>query len=437
MSTGFKIFSDPVHGFISVPKELILDLVQTPEVQRLRRIRQLGVGHLVFPGAEHTRFVHALGAMALMQDALQNLSEKGTPISSEENLAAMAAALLHDLGHGPFSHTLEHELITDFHHEAMSRKLLVRLNDRFGGVLGLTLEIFDDNYERPFFHQLISSQLDMDRLDYLRRDSFYTGVSEGVVGVDRIIKTMRVHPLPGGSDSEIIIEAKGVYAIENFLISRRLMYWQVYLHKTVVAGDHLLRSIIRRVRAHLDGTLTQETPTDLSEASEALFYFLERKLTADDLDNPELCDQYASLDDIDVLYSLKQWATSSDSVLADLSQRFINREFFRVRFLPNQPTPEQIRGWREEVADWLLARQIAGTPSEAEEALPYYLMTGTSRHAAYTDLHESIRILGRNQQIRELSRTSEALSVGTLTSAVEKPYVCYPKGAELFEQDSD
>lgn len=436
MSTDFKIFSDPVHGFISVPKQLILDLIQTPEVQRLRRIRQLGVGHLVFPGAEHTRFVHALGAMALMQDALQNLSEKGTSISPRENIAAMAAALLHDLGHGPFSHTLEHELIDDFHHEAMSRQLLLRLNDRFGGALDLTLEIFDDRYERPFFHELISSQLDMDRLDYLRRDSFYTGVSEGVVGVDRIIKTMRVHPLPGGPDSQIVIEAKGVYAIENFLISRRLMYWQVYLHKTVVAGDHLLRSIMGRVRAQLHDVRSGGRPDNLRDASDALLYFLERHLSSDNLDDRELCDQYARLDDIDVLYSLKQWAAGTDPVLADLSSRFINRDFFRVTFLSESPTDARIDEWRETVTGWLLTEGIVQTPAEARDALPYYFMTGTSRHAAYTDMHESIRILGRDQEIRELSQTSEALSVGTLTSAVEKPYVCYPKGADILDPES-
>lgn len=432
MSNGFKIFSDPVHGFVSVPKELILDLVQTPEVQRLRRIRQLGVGHLVFPGAEHTRFGHALGAMALMHQALQNLSEKSTPISSREHQAAMAAALLHDIGHGPFSHTLEHELISDFHHEDMSRRLLLRLNDRFDGALDLTLKIFDGTYERHFFHQLVASQLDMDRLDYLRRDSFYTGVSEGVVGVDRIIKTMRVHPPAGGANSEIVIEAKGVYAIENFLISRRLMYWQVYLHKTVLAGDRLLRAICRRVRRHFNDVLAQPFPDGLTDTSEALLFFLRQRLTTEDLDSEKLCDHFAHLDDTDVLYSLKQWASCSDPVLADLARRFINRNFFRVTFLDSPPSQDTIDRWRTQVLDWLVSAGLAPNPTFAEEALGEYFMTGTSRHSAYTDMEQSIRILNRHGQTRELSEISDAASVGTLTSAVEKPYVCYPKEVELF-----
>ncbi|HYG69503.1 MAG TPA: HD domain-containing protein, partial [Anaeromyxobacteraceae bacterium] len=247
MSGRSKLFNDPVHGFVSVPRGLILDLVETPAFQRLRRIRQLGLGFLVFPGAVHTRFEHALGAMALMQEALDTLREKGTFMATDEVEAALAAALLHDIGHGPFSHTLEEQLLPPgpdgrpHHHERMSRALIRRLDRRFGGALGLTLEIFDGTYERPFFHTLVASQLDMDRLDYLRRDAFYTGVAEGVVGVERVLKTMRVHPERGGPDSRVVIEAKGAYAVENVILSRRLMFWQVYLHKTVIAADHLLR----------------------------------------------------------------------------------------------------------------------------------------------------------------------------------------------------
>ena len=218
----FKIFADPVHGFISVPRGLILSLIKTPEVQRLRRIRQLGVGNLVFPGGEHTRFSHALGAMALMQDALNGLSEKGTPISHQEHTAALAAALLHDVGHGPFSHTLEHVLIEDFFHESMSRVIIEALNERFDGQLSLVLDMFDNTYSRPFFHQLISSQLDMDRLDYLRRDSFHTGVAEGAVGVERIVKTLRVHPLEGDKDSGLVIESKGSYAVRELSVCAAL-----------------------------------------------------------------------------------------------------------------------------------------------------------------------------------------------------------------------
>lgn len=422
----FKIFSDPVHGFISVPKNLILDLIQTPEVQRLRRIRQLGVGHLVFPGAEHTRFVHALGAMTLMQDALQSLSEKGTPISQEEYTAALAAALLHDIGHGPYSHTLEHELIDAFEHEAMSRVLLLQLNERFGGALDRAIQIFDGTYERPFFHQLVSSQLDMDRLDYLRRDSFYTGVAEGEVGVQRIIKTMRVNPIEGGPSSDITIESKGIYAVENFLISRRLMYWQVYLHKTVLAGDQLLRAIFRRAKTHLQNGGAVPFP----DGSPALTFFLTHDLDGSMIHDDTVRRQYCALDDTDVLYSLKQWMQASDPVLADLARRFINRDFFRVRFLSEAPTPEDIAPWRGAVAEWLIDQNLS-TPATVDRDVEAYLTIDHSRHAGYARDHDSITILDRDGHARELSETTDTSAVAKLTQFVVKPYVCFPKPVDL------
>ncbi len=423
----FKIFSDPVHGFISVPKTLILDLVQTPEVQRLRRIRQLGVGHLVFPGAEHTRFNHALGAMALMQDALKSLAEKGTPISGDEYAAALAAALLHDVGHGPFSHTLEHTLIRGFHHEAMSRVFLARINDRFGGALDLALRIFDGTYARPFFHELVASQLDMDRLDYLRRDALYTGVSEGEVGVQRIIKTLRVHPLAGGPDAHVRVEAKGIYAVENFLLSRRLMYWQVYLHKTVLAGDQLLRAAFRRVRHHLRaGTLLGT----LLRGSADLVFFLQHRIDGSMLTDAAVRRHFERLDDTDVLYSLKQWMDAGDPVLADLCRRFIERDFFRVTFLPVPPPDEALAAWRAQVADWLVAEGLS-TPARAEADAGYYLTLDTSRHRAYARAHEAIGILDRQGRVRELSEMSDTSAMAGLSRDVEKPYVCYPKPVGL------
>ncbi len=427
-SLRFKLFSDPVHGFISVPKNLILDLIQTPEVQRLRRIRQLGVGHLVFPGAEHTRFNHALGAMALMQDALQSIREKGTPISSEEHTAALAAALLHDIGHGPYSHTLEHQLIDGFRHEAMSRQLIVRLGERLGGALGLTLRMFDDAYARPFFHQLVSSQLDMDRLDYLRRDSFYTGVAEGEVGVERLIKTMRVDPPAGGAGAHVVIESKGIYAVENFLLSRRLMYWQVYLHKTVLAGDQLLRAAFRRARGHL-----RAGHVGLAEGcSPALCFFLRERVHVRHLQRPDVIRHYTALDDADVLFSLKQWMRrpDDDAVLADLARRFINRDFFRVTFLPALPSDEQLRTWRRQVARWL-ARQGLSEEGAAEDDAAFYLTTDRSHHAAYERVEDAIGILGRNGRIRELSEMADTAAVAGLTQPVAKPYVCYPKAVTL------
>jgi HD superfamily phosphohydrolase len=424
----FKLFSDPIHGFISVPKTRIMDLIQTPEVQRLRRIRQLGVGHLVFPGAEHTRFSHALGAMALMQDALSSLSEKGTPISTEERTAALAAALLHDVGHGAFSHTLEHQLIANFEHEDMSRVLMARLNERMDGALDRAQAIVDDTYERPFFHQLVSSQLDMDRLDYLRRDSFYTGVAEGEVGVQRLIKTMRVHPLDGGPRSEIMIEGKGIYAVENFLISRRLMYWQVYMHKTVLAGEELLRGILNRASRHLDDS---SAPTGLRRASDALLFFLEHDIQADQIEEERVRTRYCQLDDTDVLFSVKQWMQQDeDPILADLSRRFINREFFRVTFLPRDPTAPQVEEWTRQVADWLVQENLAPR-SEATAAARRYLTVDVSSHTAYDSNEELIGILNREGNVRELSEMADTAAISELTHFVEKPYVCYPKPVDI------
>ena len=422
----FKLFSDPVHGFISVPKNVIMDLIQTPEVQRLRRIRQLGVGHLVFPGAEHTRFNHALGAMALMQDALTNLNEKGTPISPEEETAALTVALLHDVGHGAFSHTLEHQLIDDFSHEDMSRVLLVALNERMNGTLNTALAIFDDDYGRPFFPQLVSSQLDMDRLDYLRRDSFYTGVAEGEVGVQRLLKTMRVHPLQGGPDAEVMIEAKGIYAVENFLISRRLMYWQVYLHKTVLAGDELLRGVLRRAQEHLDGG----APDWLQQGSRSLLFFLKNDVHVDQIDAPEVRDHYLQLDDTDILFSLKQWMKGPDPILADLCRRFINRVFLRVTFLPEFPAQDQLETWRRQVAEWLVDQNLVAQ-TEARSAARHYLSVNVSRHTAYDSDQELIGILGRDGTVQELSEMADTATISDLTEFVEKPYICFPKPVDL------
>jgi hypothetical protein len=426
VTSRFKIFSDPVHGFISVPKNLIMDLIQTPEVQRLRRIRQLGIGHLVFPGAEHTRFGHALGAMALMQDALSNLAEKGTSISTEEATAALAAALLHDVGHGPFSHTLEHDFISDFNHEDMSRVLLLQLNERFGGQLDLAIEMFDATYARPFFHQLVSSQLDMDRLDYLRRDSFYTGVVEGEVGVQRIIKTMRVHPTEGGYDSHIVIESKGVYAVENYIISRRLMYWQVYLHKTVLAGDHLLRAVFRRLRA-----LLRSDDADVrGRCSPALLFFLTSNLSVRDIESPQVRDQFCRLDDTDVIYSIKQCMQSRDSVLSDLSRRFVERDFFRVTFLEDGTGDGRQPEWRERIAEWLVDQGISPRYRALDDA-DYYLTHDDTSHAAYETMQDSILVLDRNGRVHELSESADAAAVSALSRSVVKPFVCYPKEINL------
>ncbi|HRR07103.1 MAG TPA: HD domain-containing protein [Rhodothermales bacterium] len=415
----FKMFSDPVHGFVSVPKGLILDLVETPEVQRLRRIRQLGLGHMVFPNAEHNRFGHALGAMALIADALQHLSEKGTPVSKKEAEAAMITALLHDVGHGPFSHTLEHVLFADFHHEQMSRAVMADLNDRFSGRLQRALDIFDDCYERPFFHQLIASQLDMDRLDYLRRDSFFTGVAEGVVGVERIIKTMRVHPLEGGINALLMIERKGQYAVENYLIARRLMYWQVYLHKTVIAADIALKSVIEYARR-----------LALKPASPAFAFFLGQRLSGKDVADPNVRRQFCALDDTDVEFSIKAWARDHDPILSDLADRFLNRRLLRVQFGEQPPSETILRKIRTRVIDWLTKTKRLSV-TEAENVLPFYFEHTSVRVKGYGKVTDTIQVVDRYDRVMELSAVADNAIIRALAEPQEKWYIAFPKEVEV------
>ena len=425
MEGRYKLFSDPVHGFHSVPREL-LPLVEAPEVQRLRRIRQLGVGPLVFPGAEHSRFGHALGAMALLHDALTTLVEKGTPVSEEERLAALAAALLHDVGHGPFSHTLEHDLLAGVPHEAISRALIVRLRDRtpaLRAVLDRTLAVFDGTYPRPFFHALVAGQLDVDRLDYLRRDAFYTGVVEGQVGVDRLVKTLRVVPEAGGADARLVVESKGVYAVENFLTARRLMYAQVYLHKTVLAGDHVLRAALRRVRWRIE----QRCRATLDACAGPLLYFLERRISGPD--DPATLDAFTALDDADVLVSLKRWAGSDDAVLADLAGRFVDRRLFGVTFLAAEPDDATRDAWRAATARWLVAQGLS-SPVQADEAAGFYLAFGRTKNAAYSPGGDPILVLGRDGVVRDFAEVSEGVRP---RPPVFKSYVAHPKGLALTD----
>ena len=359
--------------------------------------------------------------MALMHDALSSLSEKGTDISDAEMEAAQVAALLHDVGHGPFSHTLEHELLTDFHHEQMSRALLARLNDRYSGALDLALAMFDDTYERRWFHDLISSQLDMDRLDYLRRDSYYTGVVEGRVGVGRIIKTLLVHPGETTAQDRIVVESKGAYAVENFLISRRLMYWQVYLHKTVLAGDHLLRSVIRRVRVHLDRGQDEL----VKGASEAFLFFLKHGYTGADVYKTDVQDYYVALDDTDIIYSLKSWQSSQDRLLADLCRRMLGRDFFRVDYRVNDE--RFANGNIEDAIGSFLMGAGLSLPSTLEEDISYYLHRSQSTHEAYDATENTIGVLNRHGQIEELSLADDVGIVSGLSRRQTRPFICFPK----------
>lgn len=410
----YKSFTDPVHGFVPVPRGLLMDLIESPEVQRLRRIRQLGVGHMVFPGAEHSRFGHAVGAMALMSQAIETLRAKGTHISGDEETSALAAALLHDIGHGPFSHTLESTLISGFTHELMSRELIVRLGDRLGSPLNVALQIFDNVYPRPFFHSLVSSQLDMDRLDYLRRDTYYTGVAEGAVGTDRIIRNLRVYEGDSDADHErLVVDHKGLHAVENFLAARRLMYWQVYLHKAVVAGDRLLRATIKRAR-----------DLRVQLGSPVLRFFLENDISAGRLDEPEVVENYVQLDDSDIWYSLKRWATAPDPILADLASRFVRRVFPRVTYVENRPHD----GVRDE-----LIRRVADVMGIDRESAAYYVAVDRVDHAAYERDINSISVVDGKGGRTELSKMAGVPSVSALTRFETRWYLSAPKAVDISD----
>ncbi len=410
----YKIFNDPVHGFISVPKGLVLQLIDHPAVQRLRRIRQLGLGYLVFPAAEHSRFSHALGALELAQRVLNNLREKNTTISDKEYESTLIAILLHDVGHGPLSHTLEHSLIKDFNHEMMSLAIMHKLNQEFDGELQMAIDIFTDKYPKKFLHQLISSQLDLDRLDYLRRDSFFTGVSEGAVGINRILKTMRV------LNNNIVIEKKGIYAVENYILSRRLMYMQVYLHKTVLSADALLRNIFKRVRHLIDKGV------ELPFATESLHYFLVDQPSAKRSITNKMMKYYFNLDDHDIFVNIKTWASHRDKILADLSYRFLNRVLFRTSFFDTKSTPELESKIREQTRE---ALKKAGLP-HGDKDLQYYYSFDQSYSEAYKYKNESIWILDDGRAV-EFSKAADTKNIIALTQPVIKHYCVHLKEIDI------
>ncbi|MDZ7682122.1 MAG: HD domain-containing protein [Fodinibius sp.] len=391
-STQYKIFNDPIHGFLTVPKGTVLQLVDHPYVQRLRRIKQMGLGYLVFPAAEHSRFSHALGAMELAQRTLNNLREKDTTISKAEFKATLIAVLLHDVGHGPLSHTLEFNLIEDFHHEKMTLAVMRRLNREMNGALDLAIKIFTDQYpKKPFLNQLISSQLDIDRLDYLKRDSAFTNVYEGSVGIERILKTMRVH------NGNIVIEKKGIYAIENYILARRLMYMQVYLHKTVLSADKLVRHIFRRVRELI------AAGEELYHASPSLQFFLENKPSAKKGISKNVLEKYLRMDDNDVFQSIKYWQYSEDPVLANLCKRFQSRKLFRTTFLDNKPTKKltsSVLGKTQKALDEM------GLPS-SKKAASYYYSFDESYSEAYHYENEGIWILEEKDTAVEFSKAAD------------------------------
>lgn len=401
-----KIINDPIYGFVSIPSELIYDLINHTYFQRLRRIKQLGLTNLVYPGALHTRFHHAIGAMHLMQEAVLTLRQKDVAISEEEEEAVLIAILLHDIGHGPFSHALEHSIVKGVNHETISSLLMDRLNKEFKGKLSLAIRIFNNDYKKYFLHQLVSSQLDMDRLDYLKRDSFFTGVSEGVINSDRIIKMLNV------VKNELVVEQKAIYSIEKFLIARRLMYWQVYLHKTVLSAETLLVNILKRAKEiTARGTELFATPT--------LQLFLKNDFRASDFEkNSSLLHEFSKLDDSDLTASIKVWADSEDKILARLSSNLLNRRLFRIEMQNTAFAPDYRKKLLEKVC-----KHYQVSPAEA----PYFVYSGKVNNSAYNANKFNINILVGKNQLVDVAQASDQLNIQSLSKTVTKYFICYPK----------
>jgi HD superfamily phosphohydrolase len=402
-----KIINDPVHGFISVPTELLFDLIEHPFFQRLRWIKQLGMTSLVYPGATHTRLQHAIGCMHLMTQAVETLRQKGCSITDAESESVHVAILLHDLGHGPFSHVLEAALVQGVHHEEISLLFMERLNIEFQGKLSMAIEIFTNRHHKKFLHQLVSSQLDMDRLDYLLRDSFYSGVSEGVVSSDRIIKMLRVH------NDQLVVESKGIYSIEKFLVARRLMYWQVYLHKTALVAEKMLTNIFRRARY-----LTQHG--DVPQSSKYMEFFLKNQLTIVDFrNNEEVLTNFALLDDNDVMSALKVWAFHPDKVLSTLAGGLLRRNLLAIE-IQDKPFDE------EKIAS-LTQKVISEFELDDAEQASYFVFTGFISNNAYSVKDDKINILCRDNVVKDVSEASDMLNLAVLGKTVRKEILCYPK----------
>ncbi len=404
-----KIINDPVYGFISISSDLLFDLVEHPYFQRLRRIKQLGLADIVYPGALHTRFHHALGAMHLMGLALRTLQEKGNRVDEVELEAAQAAILLHDLGHGPFSHVLESVLMPGVSHESVTLVMMKELNRQMHGRLEIAIQMFEGTYPREFFHQMISSQLDMDRMDYLNRDSFYTGVVEGSVGADRLIKMLDI------SNEQLVVEEKGLLSIENFLHSRRLMYWQVYLHKTLLSAQAMLTRILQRAR-------------ELSENGEELFAtpdfsrFLRNTFSLHDFEiYPDLLESFNGLDDNDVWASVKGWTKHSDPVLSILCEMLLNRNLFKINILDSQPGKDMLA----DLGNQLLEAGLT------EEQIPYFLVSGETTNWAYAKEQDPIRVKMKDGRLLDIAGASDIPTIEALTKIVRKYYVCWGKNVSL------
>ena len=399
-----KIINDPIYGFITLNKGILLNIVDHPYFQRLSRIKQLGLTYLVYPGAHHTRFHHAAGAAHLMTQAIQTLKKNGVLINKEEEEAVILAILLHDIGHGPFSHALENSFVKEISHENISVKFMNSLNQEFDGALDLALQIFQDKYPKRFLHDLVSSQLDMDRLDYLKRDSFFTGVSEGVVSNQRIIKMFHV------VNDEIVIKEKGIYSIEKFIVARRLMYWQVYLHKTVLSAEFLLAKIIERARELINnGEKLLVLPS--------VKYFFENTIYKENISEYDFLTAFSKLDDYDVLYSVKVWADSNDQVISKLSQMLINRKLLKVKISHHKFTNDEI----EEMKQYH-QKKLGFSNLE----MNYFVFQNQMTNNAYDPRKDEIKILFNNGTLKDITLASDNLNISALSKPVKKYYLFAP-----------
>lgn len=405
-----KIINDPVYGFITIQSDLIYDIINEPVFQRLRRIKQLGLTEYVYPGAHHTRFHHALGAMHLMGEALNNLRQKGHHVWDLEFEASCIAILLHDVGHGPFSHALEHTILQDVPHEQISLAIMKRLNKKYDGKLRLAIDMFSNKYHRPFFYQLISSQLDVDRLDYLQRDCYFTGVSEGTIGSDRIIKMIDI------VNDQLVVEEKGIYSIENFLNARRLMYWQVYLHKTAVSAEQMLILIIKRAQE-----MACQKKSIFSTPS--LSIFLKEKVTAKLLLSDEkYLNEFELIDDSDIWGCLKVWMHSEDKILSKLSQMLLNRDLFKVELTNEKITKAEKQR---------IKQNIFSKNQLSKKDVNYFLSNGVVSNSAYVAKGQSIKIKTKTNKLIDIAEASDLPNIKAISKIVKKHYVCYPKTLNL------
>jgi len=393
-----KIFNDPVYGFISIPYDIVFDVVEHPYFQRLRRIQQLGLSSLVYPGATHSRFHHSLGAMHLMYRSLEVLKSKGHSVTEDESKAAVLAILMHDLGHGPFSHALEGILVEHVHHEHISMLLMQSLCKQFGKQVAMAIEIFTNEYPKKFLHQLVSGQLDMDRMDYLNRDSFYSGVSEGVIGYDRIINMLDVY------NDNIVVEEKGIYSVEKFIVARRLMYWQVYLHKTSLVADLMLKHAILRAKDIYRQKVCEDP------IAPHLKFFLTREWN-EELFATEI-ERFASLDDHDIFQALKIWMYSDDKILSTIATSIVNRTLFKIEFLGEQQMNEKYEALKADYTD---------------EEMKYLVLKGTAQNNAYNPLKDNIYIKFKDGSIKEITDITEQWNIRSLSNPVVKYYIAYPK----------